>query len=290
MSLLDLPGPQFLGVYCLLLAGAAVVAAFLRRGLLYPDDDPPAECFALSAYDVAYLEGGEELAASAALAKLFHGGAVTVSGPDRLATVEQPPEMAPLEQAAYAAVADGDDGRPVGDIPAAVAAQLSEVRATLAALRLLVPAGQAFFARLLPCALVLSVVVLGALKIDRGVARGKSVGLLVTVTAVATIGTLAGFGSRVRRTGRGDHVLDRLKRSNAGLEETMRLHAEAVAAGDVALAVGLFGVGILKAGPLAELLVALKPLSAAHAGGVDPMIHGHGCGTGCGGGCGGCGG
>src|SRR5438132_1661897 len=124
MNPLDLPGPLFLALYCLLLAGAAVVAASVRRGLLYPNDDPPEECFALSAYDVAYLEGGEELAASAALAKLFHGGAVTVSGPDRLCAGERPPEMEPLEQAVHAAVAGGGDGQPVRDIPAAVAAEL----------------------------------------------------------------------------------------------------------------------------------------------------------------------
>ena len=80
--------------------------------------------------------------------------------------------------------------------------------------------------------------------------------------------------------------LERMKAENAALRAEVEGNrgGELVSA-DLVLALGLFGIGVLEAGPLAELHAALKPRAESGGGG--------GCGGdegGCGGGCGGCGG
>src|SRR5207244_1758807 len=110
------------------------------------------------------------------------------------------------------------------------------------------------------------------------------------------------FATRPHRTRRGDLVLSRLKHENAALEFAAKRSGRMLSDGDLAMALGLFGMSILAAGPLANAYRALQPpkpastswssscSSGAACGGAG-CGGGGGCGGGCGGGgCGGCGG
>ena len=67
---LDLRGPEFLLLYLLLLVAAGCAAVILRWALRLPADEPVGEDVRLGPYEVAYLAGGEQLAADAAIASL----------------------------------------------------------------------------------------------------------------------------------------------------------------------------------------------------------------------------
>ena len=75
MNPLELKGPEFLEFYTIALIVASNVAAALRWYLRQPAGEPDSDAaFDLSAYEVAYLSGGDALACNAALARLVNDG------------------------------------------------------------------------------------------------------------------------------------------------------------------------------------------------------------------------
>jgi uncharacterized protein (TIGR04222 family) len=188
------------------------------------------------------------------------------------------------------------DGQPIGEVRQEADRTLQWIDKRLKEMGLLVADGQARLVRLVPTLLVLGVAVFGIIKIGVGLSRGKPVAFLVVLCVATVLIALIGFARGVHRTVRGDRVLTRLKQENAALEHTARRKPSELAGDDLALAMGLFGIGILAYGPLAPLGTALRP--PAGTGGCGA---GGGCGGGCGGGggggggcggggCGGCGG
>ena len=300
MNPLDLPGPEFLGLYFVLFVAAVAAAFFLRWFLRLPGDEPSREALDLSPYEVAYLAGGEELAVNAALARLVHEDVLAVDAINRRLTRqsdEPPGDARKLERAVFSAV-NGESGETIANVRSDAARAFGSIQRRLQDLELLVSEDRSWQARLIPLFVVLSVVFFGVLKIFVGLSRDRPVIFLVIFCIISVVVAFVGFGRAVRRSRRGDRALDRLRKSNAALEYSRRFRADDLAGDDLALAVGLFGMGVLAGGALAKLQTALKPPhTPVSSGGCGSSGCGGGgggaCGGGgggCGGGCGGCGG
>lgn len=291
MNPLDLPGPQFLLIYSILFAVAAAIGWGIRKRFRDPDDDPSDEALDLSGAEIVYLAGGDDLLARSTIAKLVHDGALAVRTQGRgLTAVEGkcPPAGSSIERAVWNAIDDGLSN-PVAAARKAVQARLGSVRRRLTEQGLLVadPTG---FAYLAPLAIMTVVVVLGAAKIAVGIARDRPVSVLVILCAASVCLAVFAFGRKLHRSIRGDIALDRLRRNNSPLKSQSGSRIGALSGDEVALAVGLFGFGLLAGGTLSPLNQLLAPES--RWGGSDS---GGSCGGGCGGGgcggggCGGCG-
>jgi uncharacterized protein (TIGR04222 family) len=284
MNPFDLSGPEFLGLYGILLFLTLVVAVCLRRGLRASGDEAPELASQLDPYDIAYLAGKEERAVNAAMANLIHKEVLKANTAERKIEVRDlfaKPEHR-LERAVYVA-AHGEGGKPIKDVREEVNAVAARPAERLKAMGLLVDDATAWAVRFWPTFLVLLLAGFAAVKIAVGLSRGKPVLFLALALAATVAVALVGFARRPHRSIRGDQLLEQLKEEHAALEYTASRQPAGLAGTDLPLAMGLFGMGVLAAGPLADLRTALKP--PVTSGGC-----GGGCASGCGGGGGGCGG
>lgn len=97
-----LDGPGFLAFYAILLVALTVAAGVVRSMLRGPSDDrfPPT----LDSYQAAFLAGGYQVAAQAAIVALTARGSLRLDPGGRLAAVEpKPPWMHPVEDAIWTA-------------------------------------------------------------------------------------------------------------------------------------------------------------------------------------------
>ncbi|AGA30603.1 TIGR04222 domain-containing membrane protein [Singulisphaera acidiphila] len=292
MNLLNMPGPQFLLLYLFLLAGAVAMTMTLRWLSRSPSEGQDLENLNLDPYEVAYLTGGEESAADAALASLVQRGAVTVNPAGRTihakSTMTMPHGLHPLERAVAPDPAAKEFGRTIVTARQAAKPALEAIRNRLDMLGLLMnhePVWGAPLWRTLP---ILAVLLLGLAKIKVGLSRDKPITFLLflcLVTMRIEIGFVCG---RPHRSRWGDHVLKHLRRQNGALQLTGSRRAADLVGHDLAMAVALFGTGVLVGGPLNDLRAALAPppsVGGDNADGGDTTGGGGG-----GSGCGGCGG
>jgi uncharacterized protein (TIGR04222 family) len=287
---LNLAGPAFLGLYVLVLVLTVLVAVYLRRHLGEPTDGEDDATPELDPYDVAYLAGKGQMAVNAALAKLVHQDLLTVSAGERKVTARGTlPAGAPLlERVIHTEAACELLGQSIKEVRSRAAVAIEPIDRRLQRLGLVVSDDKATAARVIPTLLVLAVAGFGALKVAVGLSRGKPVFFLVLFCVLTLLIAVAGFARRPHRTRRGDRVLKELQQEHAALAHAAR-HPDNLAEQDLALALGLFGLGVLSEGPLADLQKALTPPPGAggDGGGCGGGCGGGGCG---GGGCGGCGG
>src|SRR5262249_27012388 len=142
---------------------------------------------------------------------------------------------------------------------------------------------QAYTARYFPLLIILAVLAFGGIKLLVGLARNKPVGFLVVGLAVTAIVGLIITLRPIFRNRRGDAVVDTLKEHHVALKLTAESNQAQLTGRDLALAIGLFGMGILTYGALDELRRGFFPKGGSSCGSS--------CGGGsCGGGGGGCGG
>jgi uncharacterized protein (TIGR04222 family) len=287
----DWTGPDFLGLYILLLVLVGTAAAVLRWSLREPAGEPPPEALDLDPYEVAYLAGRDELAVNAAVASLAQRGVLDVSRANRELAVrgELPDGADPLERAVYRTPAR-EFAEPIKDVRSRVASEVARIAGRLQELGLLVWDGRARAARFVPFFLVLSVALFGAVKVAVGLSRHKPVGFLVVLCLLTVVVASAGFLRRVHRSRRGDRTLKQLREKHAALHYAAKARPQALAGIDLPLALGLFGLGVLAGGPLDELRTALRPPAGSSGCGGGCGSSGGGCGGGGGGGCGGGGG
>jgi uncharacterized protein (TIGR04222 family) len=286
MNPLDLRGPEFLALYVVLLLAAVAVAAGLRRCLCWPSDEPTSEELDLSSQEIAFLNGGEELAVNAAIARLAHEGALAVDFEDRTLTASGERlrfDASELEREIYSAV-KGEAGIPIAALRPMVSSQIAPIRQHLFDLGLLVGDYRAWAARVLPSILILTVGLFGMVKIVIGLSRGRPVELLVALSVLSLL-VSSMFRTRVHRSRRGDRALAQLQLENAPLKNQVGSRWNELAGADLALGVSLYGMSLLAYSPLAKLQTAWTfPASSS-------VASRGGCGGGCGGGgCGGCGG
>jgi uncharacterized protein (TIGR04222 family) len=294
MDFAALSGPEFLGVYLALLATATGVGVVLRRLARPPRGNPDVRFLHLRPVEAAYLAGGEEQAVDAAIASLAHRRLIEVHEGTRQLwgkEVAVPDGLDAMERDLFRMV--GRMAVDIDDVRRRAAPATEPLRTRLEELGLLIDRKDAWKSKAVPVLLPVVVLIAGVVRFSAGVQAGRPVGflfLLLVVTVVVIVGFLTGIP---RRSERGDHALTSLKRRNAALQDTTAARPERVAPSDLALAVGLFGPGIIAAGPLAPLGRTLKPpkTQGASSTGGSCSSGGGGCGGGCGGGgCGGCGG
>ena len=279
-NLFDAHGPQFLGFFAVALLVAVCIAAVIRWYMRRSVEEPFPEPLHLDPYEVAYLAGGDEVAVNAALASLASRHMLIVDGNERRLSRQNsyvPGPLHPLEEAVFDAV-HPDLGASIDELHRDWP-PLVEIADRLKSLGLIVPDERNSLGTVLPVLVVLTVPLFGVIKILVGLSRDKPVGYLVIGCIVAAIVAFAAFGRRLLQTWEGDRLLERMKAEKARLWEDAEASRIELVGPALALALGLFGVGVLEGGPLAGLHTALKPREDSGGGG-----------GGCGGGCGGCGG
>ncbi len=125
MNPFDISGPDFLRLYAVLLAVLVVVAAIVRHSLRTPADGPGRP--QLDPYPTAYLAGGWQAAAEAAIVSLTARGILSLDPSERLVAVTvQPMLQHPVERAMFAAAAAGSPRSPVGSGAAWLAGKVEQ--------------------------------------------------------------------------------------------------------------------------------------------------------------------
>lgn len=282
-------GPAFLLIYLVLVVAVWIAGTQARRAiagapLARPGVDPQAR-----PYDIAYLNGGRDLAVNSALGAMHQVGTVAprhgmVSAAGRLG-----PDPDPLEKAIHFTTA----------VPVA--------RGRLQHHRTVGTALDAVHARLVAGGLLLSdddrrryrcvgwwtvgVAGLGLVRLLAGIAAAKPVGyLLLTLVVVAVVG-LVQLTHAPRRSRAGDRVLATLRAEHHTLSPVMQPDWAVSGARAAALGVGLFGTSALWASApafadeLALHRAAVGGGSSFDGGGDIGCDGGAGGGGGDGGGC-----
>ena len=297
---LDMPGPQFLKLYVVLMIAAAILARLLKRALVSPrwSDQRHID---LDPYEAAYLRGGARQAIDAANAMLAQRQLLKVSGSAHTVSTSGPlPAGAHwFEQVVHHAIS-ATSTRQINDIRSSslltphtdrLASQLQQWG--------LIPDDQHWLtARTVSGLLMLALLLLGVAKVFVGVSRNRPVGFLILLCIVTGIITLVVINSRPARTRLGEQALTQLRGESAALQMAARTRPERLASGDVALAIGLFGIEALAFtnDSWSDLKAALRPpvatgsSSSSSGCGGGSSCSSSSCGGGCGGGCGGCGG
>ena len=262
---LDLPGPEFLAFYGWFAAGVFALAAAARWWLRGPGDGAE-RAPVLDAYETAQLAGGQERVLEAVAVNLRNGGLIEIAqGEVRRTEVPAPARMPLLENVVLAAVSTR--GTEIRAVRAAIDGALTANAATLVAGGLVVAEGSWPAARLGPLLVALTVPLLGVVKIGIGLSLFKPVGFLVVLTLLALVVALVAFARRVGRTRRGDAVLERLRAEHARLSALGNGALDTpTGAGQLPLAVGLFGLGVLSGTALAGVSDQFKPIRQAGSG------------------------
>lgn len=292
MNEFDLTGPQFLLVYIPATFGAIFGAVVLRyalkiKGGEYNDVE-------LSAYDAAYLSGGDTRVVDAAAAKLLVSGVFTTElTPGAIkATGSLPGDADPVERSVFQAVKNHYISK-VRDIYKYVVPISQGIRPKLVEAGLILGDARTAAIRSLCTLMVLCpVIFLGLPKLLLGLSRGKPIGLLIVFIAIGLIAALWFFCQSCVRTARGDAALSFLQAENRALEYSVR-YGSTPTSTELAMATGLFGTTILLTSPLFATMKPLFITQSSGSGCGSGSINGCGSscgGGGCGGGCGGCGG
>lgn len=296
----DFSGPTFLAFYVFLFGLAIAASLLFRRQLLDPMRNPSPGAFGedqdgLDPYEAAALSTNTRLAINAAIAALEREGAISVverkdkglfftSTSYRLVpNGPVPAAPRPLEAAVYEEVARRERGITLSDVHERLHTPAAALVASLQDRGLLLGPGTAGrrFLAVLP---LVALAAFGLMKVVVGVSRGKPVGILVILIAIAAIVAAILIGT-MRRTRRGSAAL---KAARERTPERKSLSRREVAGGqELAWIVALYGIGVLNGGEFGAVHSALAA-DASRGGGAGAASSG--CGGGCGGGGGGCGG
>ncbi|WP_226367566.1 MULTISPECIES: TIGR04222 domain-containing membrane protein [unclassified Pseudonocardia] len=297
-----IPGQTFLVLYVVALV--LVSGIVLRRRRTIAQGDPRgARTLDSRPEDVAYLNGGPELAVYAALSAMHVDGSLVTSGrtTGQVRAGRVPGHGASaLQRAIHRSAQRLTPGRMLGTHEP-VRTELARAAQRLETAGLLLsPADRV---RYRATAWPVGVLALaGAVRIAAGLGGGRPVGFLFAlVAATAVFATV--LATRVPdRTRAGDAALTVVRSRNDALSPSMRPDWTAVGPAAAALSVGAFGVGaMLAAEPAfaeelaAQKLATLGGAPAATGGGSSDgggvgWSGGDGGGSSCGGGGGGCGG
>lgn len=263
-------GPDFLTFYAIMLATCVVLGlwlpAFLRpEGRLREIDDPE---------ELAVLAGGAPRHTLVILTDLMVQNALQPSGKARITVARTSADTGQAGAAILRKVGAfslSDAARTISDHAAAIAADLARRG-------LLMDKSEWLQLRLFAIAPFALLLVLGIYRQQAGAALGEPTGYLIAMMVVTILFAALRWGTVGQRTRAGNQVLTNWVKRSSRLKRAPQGH-------ETALAVGLFGTGVLAGTPLSHLH-AMKQAGSGDAGsGGD----GDG-GGGCGGGCGGCGG
>lgn len=275
-------GPAFLGYFAGWLAGTLVVSRMLR-GLLIPDRSGEPDSRALRVleepYFAAVLRSGEDEAEHCAAVALDRRGVLELGEGSVKVKVAAPRSgLHPLEAAVLKGAASADAPYEIADETSSGFVKAAEEK--LRSVGLLAGGELAGADRLYQWAVMAVVFAPGAYRLVRGLSLGRPVTFLVILLALGAL-TFLGVLCPRRVTRAGERALGLLKERYAFLDRAESRGMKLDPA-DVALAVGLFGLGAGSLGARNFVSMFTPPQSSSSSG----------CGSSCGGGCGGggCGG
>lgn len=294
----DLPGPQFLLLYVALLIAACFIAWRVRKRLLWTLSQLYEHAITLDAYEAAYLRGGAELAADTAIATLVQSKALQFSAATGMISVIAGGRSGnhPIEQSVFKTVSTGA-ARDLNAVRSIAKQDAERLSARLIELGLIPTAEQAEKAARIPAYIIWAVLAFGVVKIVIGYLRDRSVTFLFILCIITWLIGRGFRKAKPERTHLGDRVLKQIKEQNAALEYTAKWKPQMLAAGDVSLALALFGIEavVFADDSWTQLRGAMMPArpdsgSSSSSSSCSSSSCGSSCSGGCGGGCGGCGG
>lgn len=287
-------GPAFLVAYLLLAAVVWVASARTRRALA---DAGSSGAVPADPHDLAYLNGGPDLAVTSALAAMHLTGTVAPSKGQIHAVGRPAPGADALERAIHFTT-----GSPVNrarlPLHRPVRTALDAIGKRLVAHGLLLSDTQRARIRAVGWWMV-AVAGLGLVRLLAGIADGRPVGFLVVALLAVAVVALVQLLRAPRRTRAGDRLLTRLRGEHHELDPAQRPDWVAYGPAAAALGIGIFGVSAVWASDpaLAEELAVQKAaaggdggssfVGGGDGGGGGGDGGGGGGGGGCGGGCGG---
>lgn len=297
MNPLELTGPVFLILYIIVMAAACFLAYFLRQRAARSEMAFNPRKANLDAYEAAYLSGGAKLATATAIATLVQSKALRLSFVDNtLSSIASLTRGShPFEQAVHHTVASGE-ARTINGIQTKTASATDQMAARLKALGLIIGDQQMTAARILPVVVMTLVLLFGVMKIFIGLSRGRPISFLFILCLLTAFIAYRLYKSPPFRTQTGDIALERLQSLNAALQTTAKAQPQSLAAGDVAMAMALFGMSevAFTDQSWSELKKQMFPpaSSGSSSSGGSSCSSSSSCGSSCGGGCGGggCGG
>jgi hypothetical protein len=142
-----------------------------------------------------------------------------------------------------------------------VSSELAPIKRRLQELGLMLIDDRA--ARFFPFAIMLVVIAIGAIKYFVGFSGDVAPGFLVMCWLMSVFMAVGGFAVPPPRSQRGDRLLFKLRQDQAELGSQSKLGPDKLSGNQMALAVGLFGMGFLNESPAAELpkvLTGSEPL------------------------------
>ena len=281
-----IPGPAFLGIFVLLLLGAALVAPLALRALdrrvARADGDTPAPDVTVE--DLALLAGGQVRLIHAAIARLVEAGVLRV-GHDRSLGATGRPAIGELDEAVLDAVTayPTTAGTTVTTMRMRDAPVVRDLQAAAQRRGLFHDPAAVTRRKNLAFAVVGAVEVLGLARLAAGIARGAPIVLLVILIVFGAFAALSIVLFSVRRpTLKGRATLAAAQTAVHRPSWSSEREPGTVMAGALGVA-GLVAVGGFAMYPDAQLSTLLAAPSGG-GGGSD------GGGSSCGGGGGGCGG
>jgi uncharacterized protein (TIGR04222 family) len=293
-------GPTFLLAYLVLAVAVWIAGTQTRRMLADPRATGPAADVTAHPHDVAYLNGGAELAVYSALSSMHLRGTITSSHGTVQSAGRLDPGTDGLERAIHF-TARGQVRRSRLPFHRPVTTALSEIEKRLVGGGLLLSEEQRLRIRRVGV-WMLAVAVLGLVRVLAGVAEAKPVGFLVAALIVVALVAVVQFARAPRRTRRGDRALAALRTEHHLLSPDVKPDWSIHGPAGAALGVGIFGMGALWASDpaFADELAAQRVAAGSSGGDGGAGLSSYGAdsgggsggdggggGGGCGGGCGG---
>ena len=236
MNLLDLRGPEFLGVYLIFLVLAVALGLTLRSiarrrgggGTIGDFANDPG----LTPIQVAYVTGGKRLAVNTAIASLYHRRAIRMKG-DKLEAVGPPTRVEtddPLEEDVFRRLVT-NGSRTVRQVHQST--DVAPIARRPVELGLALPAGDRVQIGVFSVIRAGLVLMLGLAKVAVGLDRNRPVSFLVVLCIVTGIAIIALMATTPLRTRLGDLVLRDLKSESIGLRTTAIANPRSLAVGEL---------------------------------------------------------
>jgi len=295
VGILDLPGPQFLGVFIPILAVAWILGSIARR-MIKPGGRASTEVPELTSIEAAYLAGGSRLALAALMTSLAQRKAVSFNARTRGVTVVAETVTSENYYGGRLYTRMGKDERTLESLEDDADQVFADLPERLKRLGLLVADDRRWIPQATILAIMGAALAVGVIKVAIGLSRGRPVSILLVVIGLGVVGLVKLLAHLPERSSLGDKVLKRLRHRSAGLEVSTAKRPERLAPNDLALAVALYGPSMISVGPVAGLAQALRPRPPMAKSGTSSTSRSdcgtNSCGGSCGGGCGGggCGG
>ena len=285
-------GPTFIVIYLVIAVVTWVATTRVRRTLADPQPKKPVGDLSGHPHDVAFLNGGRDLAITSALSAMYLRGTIAPQRGSVQAIGRIDHRTDELERAIhFTASTSVARSRLPFHGPVATALKTVEQRLTSAGL-LISPEQRSHIRR--TGFWMLGVAGIGLVRMLAGIAEGKPIGVLAFAFIGVLVVALVQLGRSPRRTRPGDRTLKQLADQHHALAPVMRPDWAVYGAEAAALGVGIYGVSALWASdPAFADELALQKATAT--GGSDGSSCGSsggdsgGSGGDCGGG-GGCGG